>query len=346
MIEVSPKRTEIKIHYWKYFLFLLFMLLLGLAAVWIILGTQWGAGNSAAESLRKYLSRFNRFRPGAKAEDNLANALRIHGLEKLDGTPTRYAMLFSATDGAGEPVTSITKANVTLNIGDAVNAAKPMVIDKVTPLNAMKAWNDKASFAAVMDYSGSMFPEDLDAIESNYSTFLNAIGFPFAGTVLKFHSSVDEIIPLSASIADLDAAIKKRIPLGNTALFAGMDRGVESMKGRPHLRFLLLTTDGNNNIPGISLDDVLKNSREAFLSSFVLGFGWLNIDVLKRIANETDGYFVYVPDSADLKTWFPKIAKIVNNVQVIEFSAPFDVGPGNTIDLTVVAGSTTLKRTR
>ncbi|HNW35890.1 MAG TPA: hypothetical protein PKM25_13210, partial [Candidatus Ozemobacteraceae bacterium] len=119
-----------------------------------------------------------------------------------------------------------------------------------------------------------------------------------------------------------------------------------TVQARRWLRFLLLTTDGNDNASSHSLDEIILRSRQHFVSGFVLGFGWLNVDILKRIAEETDGYYVYVPDSSELSKWFPKIAKIVNNTQVAEVSLPTDQSLPLSIELTVNANGTRLKRSR
>ncbi len=343
MVEVAPKSREIRINFWHYFIFLLLMLLLLIVLLWVLLDSQWGASNPMAEWARKYLSQINRFRPGAKPEDNLANALRMHGVERIEGK--RYSMFFSVTDSNSDPL-SVLKNNVTIAVGEPGTTPKPVSIERINSLSGMKEWNDRMTFAAVMDYSGSMFPEDLDAIESNCSDFLSNLSFPYSGTVIKFNTQVQELIGVSANPSDIESALKRRVSLGNTALYEGMYKGVENIKGRPHLRCLLLTTDGNNNVYTRTLEEVISASRQNFISSFVFGFGWLKVEVLKKIADETDGYYVYVPDSSQLKTWFPKIAKIVNNIQVAEFFSPIDIQPGSSIELTVSVGSNVLKRSR
>jgi hypothetical protein len=344
MVEVSPKAGPIRIDYWRYLAVLLFLFLLLFLLLWGVLGSQWGAGNPWAEFFRKHLSRLNKFRPSAKPEDNLANALRIFRVERLSGN--RYAFLFSLTDEYGDAISPVPRSDVTIAVGDPGATPRPVAIDRITPLRDLGSWGNRVSFSAVMDYSGSMFPEDLDAIEQNYSTFINGIAFPFSASIVKFHSQVDEILPLSPSLTDIESAIKRRIPLGGTALFNGMMKGLETIRPREHLRFLLLTTDGNNNIAGSSLEDVITDSRQSFIPTFVFGFGWLKVDVLKRISDETDGFYVYVPDSADLKNKFPKMADIVNKVQVAEFSSTIDIQPGSPLEITVNTKNGVLKRTR
>ncbi|HEY9070810.1 MAG TPA: vWA domain-containing protein [Candidatus Ozemobacteraceae bacterium] len=343
MVEVAPRTGEIKINYWRYIAFLVLLALLGLGTVWTMYSSSWGASNPFAEWLRKYLSLANRFRPNAKPEDNLANALRLHGIEKLG--EKRYAVLFTATDANGDPLTTVRAADLEIQLGTDAAARQRALVDRVVPLHMMNQ-PDPVAFAGVMDYSGSMFPEDISAIESNFTAFLNAVVLPFSGTIIKFNNTVNTMNPLTPNKGDIEAAVKKPVPLENTAFYSGIDKGIADIQARRWMRFLLLTTDGNDNASGHTLEEVITRARQHFVSGFVLGFGWLNVGILKQIAEETDGYYVYVPDSSQLTTWFPKIAKIVNNVQVAEVSLPTDANLPLSVSITLNANGTRLQRSR
>ena len=344
MVEVNPRSAPIKIHYWRFVLFLVILALIALALLWGLLGTQWGASNPMAEWTRRYLSFANRFRPSAKPEDNLANALRIHGIEKLGDK--RYALFFTATDKNGDPIVAVPATGVTVAVGSTSGTLKPAIVDRVTPLHMM-SWPDRLSFSGVMDYSCSMFPEDIANIENYYTSFINGLMMPFSAAIYKFHHTVLESQSLTDSKTSLESAVKQSTPLGgSTMLYDAMDKGITAIQARPHLRLLFLTTDGNNNTGISTLDDVIRRSRSHQVSSLVLGFGWLNVDTLKQIADQTDGYYVYVPDSSDLKDKLPKLAKIVNNVQVVEFSLAGELSLPGAVELTVSAGGAILKRTR
>ncbi|HNV70046.1 MAG TPA: VWA domain-containing protein [Candidatus Ozemobacteraceae bacterium] len=344
MVEVSPKRSEVKLSYRGCLLFLFIIFLLIAVTIWSLLGTQWGASNSWAEMFRRYLTVVNRFKPGTKPEDNLTSALRIHSLEKLG--EKRFALIFSATDKSGDPIVAFSPSDVTVAVGATGQAARPAVIDRVTPLHMMAGWaNDKCSFANIMDYSGSMFDHDLRAIESNYSSFISDLVLPFSASVIKFDHRVDEVLPLTENKTDLLSAIGRPGAYGgSTALYDAMDKGIAQVTARPHFRFVLVATDGNNNQGATSFTDVMARCRSQGISAFVLGFGWLDVNTLKQLANDSDGYYSYVPDSSDLKKWFPRFAKIVNNIQVLEFTT--ETSAIGLVELSVKAGGTTLKRTR
>jgi len=116
MVEVAPRTGEIRINPWRFIAFLAFLALIAGGTLWSMYSSSWGASNSFAEWLRKYLSVVNRFRPNTKPEDNLASALRLHGIEKLG--EKRYAVLFTVTDRNGDPLTTVNAADVEVQLGD------------------------------------------------------------------------------------------------------------------------------------------------------------------------------------------------------------------------------------
>jgi len=344
MVEVAPQRAEISIHYWKYLSFIAIVLLAGAFWFWRAMGSRWGANNSTMENLRPYFGAGTRAPAAAKQEDNLVEALRTHRIEKIGGK--RFVVLFSATNDKGDPVAIVQPGDVSIAVGDASGTKVPATVEKVTPLHGIDRWGERAFFSCVLDWSGSMWVTDLEAQKSDYSAFLSGLSLPFAGAVFKFNSSVERLIGLTSSTAILENAIKMDISQGSTALYNCIDEGITQIEPKPHLLFELLTTDGNDNASNKSLDDVLRRARQKEVSLFVLGFGWVNIDVLKQLAEETDGYYVYVPDSSDLRNFFTRLASIVNNVQVAEFVTSTDFERPASIDLTVHVGVKTLKRSR
>lgn len=344
MVEVAPGNERLRIPVWKYVLFLLVSLLLMLAILWSLLSSNYGAQNSFLESIRRYLSFFSSYHPSLKPEDDFSNALRIHGFERNEAK--RFHLFISATDKDGSPAKILNPNEITLKVTDNAGNNLNAVIDKVRPLHMYTNWVDPVSFATVMDYSGSMFVEDLSAIESYFANLINQISLPFSAVVIKFNSSVNLIQELTSDNGDILAAIKKRIKLSNTALFDGIAMGVEKIQSRPHLRFAILTTDGNDNASYATLDDVVKRCREQSISVFVFGFGWLEVKNLKHLSNETDGFYSYVPDSSKLSDWFTKLGQIINNIQVVEFTATSDMNLPGSVELTVDFGGQKMNRIR
>ena len=344
MVEVTPKRAEISIRYWRYLAFLGILLLVVLVSGWRIFWSSFGASNAHMERIRGSIGFLNRTRPNTKPEDNLASALRLHGLEKIG--PRRFALIFSATDSSGSPLTVVNVSELKIRAGETTSDLADTTVDVVTPLHMMNHWTEEISFANVMDYSGSMRRSDLTAVENNYHLFINTLIMPFHAGVIKFNSTSNEILALTGDKTALDSAIAKQVPLQTTALYEGMDNGIRMVQARPHFRFLLLTTDGNNNVHGTTLDEVLQRARTHFISVFVLGFGWLNPANLKKIADETDGYYIYMHESDELSSWFPKIAQIVNNVQVAEFTTPTDYNRPGLIEATLTTSAGILTRSR
>ncbi len=344
MVEVAVKSERLVIPVWKYFLFLIVLILLLLTALYFLLASNFGARNSFLETIRRYLSFASAFHPNLKPEDNFDEALRIHGFEKAG--PKRYYLFVSATGKDAAPIKVLQPSEVKLAIKDASNKNLNVVIDKIRPLHMYIDWADPVSFSNVMDYSGSMFPEDVEAIEKNFSTLTGELVLSFAAAVIKFNDRVKEMLDLSTDKNAILEAIKKPIPLLNTALFDGLEKGIEKVQARPHFRFIVLTTDGNDNASTSSLPEVIRRARQHNIPVFSLGFGWLDVTALKELSEKTDGYYSYVPDSSKLSEWFKKLAQIINNVQVIEFSTDSDMNHPSQADLTIEYNQKKLTRVR
>lgn len=343
MVEVSSKKSELRISVWKFVLFLIFMFLILALLLWSLFGTQFSASNSFLETMRRYLSFASSLRPNTKPEDNFDSVLRIHGVEKLG--PKHFAMFVSVTDKNGDPVAIVEASKAKLKVKEAgKKIATTPIIDKIRPIHMYSNWNHPISFSSVMDYSGSMFPDDISAIESYYSTLINSIKLPIQAAVIKFNDLAKVVLSISSDKDEILGAIKKSIPLQNTALFDGIDKGIEEIQAKPHFRFIILTTDGNDNASMNSQADVLRRCALHNISVFVFGFGWSDPGMLKNIADKTDGLYSYVPDSSKLKDWFKRLASVINNVQVIEFSTISDMTLPKELDLKIEVGGKTLSR--
>ena len=344
MVEVAAKSERLRIPVWKYVLFLFFMLFVLLLLLYFLFASNFGARNSILETVRRYLGFVSAFHPNLKPEDNFDNALRIHGFEKAD--TRRFYLFVSATGKDASPIKVLQPGELTLKIKDSSNKELNVTVDRVRPLHMYSEWSDAVSFANVMDYSGSMFPEDVTAIENNFSTLINELIMPFSSAVIKFNNRVKEIIDLSADKNAILDAIKKQIPLLNTALFDGLEKGAEKIQARPHFKFIVLTTDGNDNASSSTLEQAVRRCRLHSIPVFCFGFGWLDVHSLKELAERTDGYYSYVPDSSKLDDWFKKLAQIINNVQVIEFSTDADMTQPSEVDLTISYNNEKLSRLR
>jgi hypothetical protein len=344
MVEVTPRSERLRIPVWKYLAFLLFSLLLLLIILYFLLASNFGARNSFLETVRRYLSFASSFHPNIKPEDDFTSGLRIHGFEKAQAK--HFYLFVSATDKDGSPAKVLNPADIKLIVSDQNKKDLNAQLVRVRPLHLYSEWADPISFSSVMDYSGSMFPQDVKAIETNFVEFINEIALPFSAAVIKFNDKVREILNLSADKKAVLDAITKSVPLQNTALYDGLAKGIEKIQVRPHFRFIVLTTDGNDNASLNTRDEIIRKCRLQNVSIFAFGFGWLDVAALKKLSEQTDGYYSYVPDSSKLDDWFKKLGQIINNVQVIEFTTDSDINLPGQVDLSVDFNGEKLNRTR
>jgi uncharacterized protein YegL len=296
------------------------------------------------ETLRKYLRIANSFRPNIKPEDDFSNGLRIHGFNKTSAK--RFYFFVSATDANGSPITSLNPAEINLKIKNSSGNDVRAMVDRVRPLHLYKDLVAPLAFSSVMDYSGSMFPQDIKSIESNFSTLVDDLLLQPVGAVIKFNDNAMVVTDLTEDPKQILDGIKKSVPLKNTALYDGLDKGVEKIQTQSNFKFIVLTTDGNDNASTTTIEEAIRRCRQHNVSIFAFGFGWLDVRVLKKLSQETDGYYSYVPDSSNLDEWFTKTVKIINHVQVIEFSTDLDMNAPGQAELSINTGKTKLSRTK
>lgn len=154
----------------------------------------------------------------------------------------------------------------------------------------------------VVDTSGSMQGEKLDAARQALSVFLDQIkGDQERVGIVEFSSSVNNIIPLaelSSSRQALQSDINDLRASGDTALLdaikAAYDR-LQKLGDRERINAVVVMTDGRENNSNISLDRLLSaiktgNSRGVPVVVFCIAFGDdADMDVLQSIAQAGNG---------------------------------------------------------
>lgn len=343
MVEVAPNSFKLKIPIFKYVLLLLLLVIAALIALFFLVNSHFAVRSSWGEWARNRARFMVRSTPDIEPVNDFESAIKIHGLQPISSR--RFRLFVSVTDKNARPWVTLDAFDKNLQIEDGSGVTLPAIIDRVRPLS-MYDYDDSFSFSAVMDYSASMFRTDIEAIENNFDSMLDNISIGYSASIIKFNNQANRIIDLTDDLQFIKDAVSKSVPLQNTALYDAVQMAAEELESRPHMRFIVLTTDGNDNVSNTTLDQVLDFCKDNDISVFVFGFGWLNVDILERFARETHGYYTYVTDSGMLDEWFEKLAAILNNVQVIEFSTDRDMQRPSMVDLTITTPEGEFSATR
>ncbi len=164
----------------------------------------------------------------------------------------------------------------------------------------------KYDIAITLDYSGSMF-QNIDSLESATKFFIENKDPNDQYSIVKYDDQLVEMCPLTV---DVNEILKKSQFYGTTglsnfgggtALFAGSDKGLESLRGAKHQKVVLLFTDGFENSSlqhfgsyATNLQQLAHNVRLQNARMIIIGMGFVNQPLLRELSIYTNGSFYYV----------------------------------------------------
>jgi Ca-activated chloride channel family protein len=190
--------------------------------------------------------------------------------------------------------------------------------------------------ALVIDRSGSMSGEKLDAAKDAARFLVQRLGADDRLAIVTFDDDVDLVLPLGpVETATAEQAIASIHCGGSTNLSGGWLKGIEEL-GRgadtDALRRVLLLTDGQANCGITDRDQLvsLANGTKAQTATTTIGFGaGFDEDLLQQIADGAGGasYYVESPEDAPgvFAEEFEGLASIVAQNLSVEIVAGDDV---------------------
>jgi hypothetical protein len=164
--------------------------------------------------------------------------------------------------------------------------------------------DDPVSSVFVMDYSRSMPPDAIRAMEQAVIAFLEndlkpgdyAHIIKFANQTLPFGGG---IVAVETNLDDLISFVRDETlpPMVGTDIYAAANEAVDSLIAQPltERRAVIFLTDGEQNppAPGSILDAVILKARNAGIPFYTIGLMVEAFDEtdIKRMAKETGGFF-------------------------------------------------------
>lgn len=246
-------------------------------------------------------------------EDSFGGLTKVAQVSEDDG---RVVLNLVLTDNLGRPVGQVPEEGITaVGIRADDGTEEPVtVIEHGTmgePMADLK--NPRVSFAAVLDYSGSVPDTALVSMSRNLSALYGALASPFESSVIHFSDDVVVIQGFTNDSAKLVAAAENRsTERALTSLFDGLGRGIQSTAAREGLfKFVLLVTDGNDNDSSLKESQVIDSAKAANLPIYIVGVGFADLGVMRRLARETGGQYIYVPRFNGLSEAYDALSDLV-----------------------------------
>jgi len=180
------------------------------------------------------------------------------------------------------------------------------------------------SISSVLDYSSSMRNGDLDNAIEIYTDIFNLFGGYFEGEIILFSNEATRILPFATELSLLLEGIKRDDDYVRdmTALYDGIGAGLESLASRTApIKLLIIATDGQENkSKNYTKASIIAKAKENKIPVIFLGSLFSDVDDMRDIAKDTNGFFIYTYALLDLKVKALKLIDILKNIQTVEIT--------------------------
>jgi len=140
--------------------------------------------------------------------------------------------------------------------------------------------------------------------------------------VIAFADSVEVITPLTSDKAGLNAALDALEAGGATAMNDAIVEADNLLQNRAERRVIILLTDGKpEGDQTFTFDQALSHASNRAIPIYPIGFGSVDKNQLKRLAELTGGAEQIQPDSAALDDAFSSILAIFREKYLIEVTS-------------------------
>lgn len=256
---------------------------------------------------------------GCGASNNPALLLASSGttsvsltVAQIDTTESPHNRIFvSVVDQSDNPIRDFRLGNFV--IAENGRAGVPFEVGNVSdPLTVM----------LVLDRSGSMGGARETGLEAAAQNFVNALANNDYVGIVDFASSASVVQDFTNDKSILNAKISASTSSGSTALYEGMKLGAEVLSGRKGRKMLLVITDGDNTVTGVSQEEAIQTANRAGLSAYVVGIGvgaGLSTETIRALSEGTGATYFTSADASDLDPIFTEMISRFNNLVYIKY---------------------------
>ena len=183
--------------------------------------------------------------------------------------------------------------------------------------------------AMTMDYSGSMYGQDITNMEKAVKQFIQRKDPNDYLQIIKFASTVKIMNEFSADSDVLTNAVEEWADVvGMTAyydaIYYGLINANEFVQYHNDLMpSVLAFTDGheNNSVIIKRLDDLIEFANKKQIPLYTIGFGRVDSDGMIRLAEETGGRYFYTPDSDGIDAIYDLISGQLDHIYGLTFES-------------------------
>ncbi len=203
-----------------------------------------------------------------------------------------------------------------------------------------------------IDVSGSMYNADkLKTAKEVAKSYVDQMRPGDQAGILAFNVNNQMVQPVTADKAALANAIDSLKADGDTAFYDALASAVDAVNPLSGRKAVIALTDGMDNHSRLSIPAVIESIGEKGLTISTVGFGepgqavatlaGLDEYGLKRIAEETGGYYSYANNKIALKKVYQQYGRALQSEYEITYISPSYLRDGlnRSLEVSIAAGA-------
>lgn len=241
------------------------------------------------------------------------------------------AVRFTAVDAQGMSLPDLTPDRVQV-IHNGQNVPEPR-------LESVSTAQEGLAVVLAVDTSGSMRGQPLVDAQNAARALVTKMADNDRVAILAFDQRVRLVQEFTGDRGALNAAIDRLDVGADTRLYDAIGEASRSIANQPlGRRAMIVISDGEDTKSNASLDDAVSRAKEARVPVFIIGFGEVMADPMRRIADETGGRYGEAPDSSALTNAVGAIAESLRRFYLLKYFAPDGRPTDNDIVVLVKVG--------
>ncbi len=210
---------------------------------------------------------------------------------------------------------------------DSCNNEKANIEDfSVTEIREVTA--DKHSIVFLLDHSPSMGHEKAKLLQQVVKKVTEVLDSNNLISLIKFTQKIHHELKLSPNIDSTRAKIITDGLAGRygsgTSIYDALHSSIKEFENSPkdYQKIIILFTDGMDNTSKINVDSVLKLLKSNNITVYTIAFGFAETNIMKKIANYTEGRFYQIFSSKEFLYVFADIFFKLKNYYKIKYKPP------------------------
>ena len=176
----------------------------------------------------------------------------------------------------------------------------------------------------VMDVSESMI-EEIEEAKEGVRSYVRLFRPNDRGGIIQFESRIVDFLPMTNDTSALIEKINSATPSGGTAIYDALIQAIEMIKCEIGRRSIIIYTDGDDRSSlKATAQSVIDSARANNLPihTIALGVEIEHEEILKMIADQTNGLFFKAVTVEEMKDIYGKLSIIMHNYYVMAHASP------------------------